>query len=306
LTTALQIRQHLLFVTGKGGVGKSAVATALASASARAGQRTLLVVLQQPGAVHPQLRLTAGYRPQAVETNLDLCGVDGRSALKEYLHRTIPMATLYDWFVDSRATKHFIDAAPGFEELMCLGKLYDLVTESDYARVVFDAPATGHAALMLRVPRTTGAAVRSGPLHNNALKIQHLLEDGSKTAVVVVALAEEMAVREALELSNQVAELGITIGPTIANRVTPQLFSAQEIEALSDLPDPSPTLQRMIKTAAARFGRAAAEAEHLATLRSGRPWLVEVPQFVMARHDGGALIDAMITNLRDVLSGAPS
>jgi anion-transporting ArsA/GET3 family ATPase len=303
LTADRQIHQRLLFVTGKGGVGKSAVATALATASARGGRRTLLVVLQQPGTPHPQLGLNAGYKPLAVEANLDLCSVDGRSALKEYVHRTLPMAGLYDWFLDSRATTHFIDAAPGFEELMCLGKLYDLVTASDYALIVFDAPATGHAALMLRVPRTTGAAVRSGPLHNNALKIQKLLEDGERTAVIVVALAEEMAVRESLDLSDQVGELGITVGPTIANRVTPQLFSAVEIDALSRLPNPSPTLQRMVKTAAARFQRASAEAQHLTTLRSARPWLVEVPQFVMARHDGGALIDAMVANVRSTLAG---
>jgi anion-transporting ArsA/GET3 family ATPase len=303
LTADRQIQQRLLFVTGKGGVGKSAVATALASASAREGRRTLLVVLQAPGTLHPQLGLSASYKPQAVEANLDLCSVDGRSALKEYVHRTIPMAALYDWFLDGRAMKHFIDAAPGFEELMCLGKLYDLVTASNYSQIVFDAPATGHAALMLRVPRTTGAAVRSGPLHNNAVKIQKLLEDGARTAVIVVALAEEMAVREALDLSAEVSDLGITVGPTIANRVTPQLFSAVEIDALSRLPDPSPTLRRMVKTAAARFQRASAEAQHLATLRSARPWLVEVPQFVMARNDGAALIDAMVANVRNVLAG---
>ena len=93
---------------------------------------------------------------------------------------------LYDWFLDSTALKHFTEAAPGFEELMCLGKIYDLVSDSKYDRVVFDGPATGHAALMLRVPRTTGAAVRTGPLHHNALKIQLMLENDMTTRIVIV------------------------------------------------------------------------------------------------------------------------
>jgi anion-transporting ArsA/GET3 family ATPase len=299
------IRQQLLFVTGKGGVGKSAVATAFATAAARAGRRSLLVVQQPPGTVHPQLGLAPGYRPANVETNLDLCNIDGRSALKEYVQRSMPMHTLYDWFLDTRAIKHFTEAAPGFDELMCLGKLYDLVTESDYALVVFDAPATGHAALMLRVPRTTAAAVRSGPLHTNAVKIQRLLEDHVRSCVIVVALAEEMAVREALELSRYVdGELGIAVGPTIVNRVTSQLFTAAEIAALSSLPDPSAALARMTRAAEARFARAAVEAQHIESLRAERPWLTDVPNIVLARHDGAALIDGMVARLRETLVGS--
>jgi anion-transporting ArsA/GET3 family ATPase len=299
------IRQQLLFVTGKGGVGKSAVATAFATAAARAGRRSLLVVQQPPGTVHPQLGLAPGYRPANVETNLDLCNIDGRSALKEYVQRSMPMHTLYDWFLDTRAIKHFTEAAPGFDELMCLGKLYDLVTESDYALVVFDAPATGHAALMLRVPRTTAAAVRSGPLHTNAVKIQRLLEDHVRSCVIVVALAEEMAVREALELSSYVdGELGIAVGPTIVNRVTSQLFTAAEIAALSSLPDPSAALARMTRAAEARFARAAVEAQHIESLRAERPWLTDVPNIVLARHDGAALIDGMVARLRETLVGS--
>jgi anion-transporting ArsA/GET3 family ATPase len=296
------IRQELLFVTGKGGVGKSAVATAFATTAARAGRRTLLVVQQPPRIVHPQLGLMADYSPTSVESNLDLCNVDGRSALKEYVHRSMPMSTLYDWFLDTRAIKHFTEAAPGFDELMCLGKLYDLVTESDYAQVVFDAPATGHASLMLRVPRTTAAAVRSGPLHTNAVKIQRLLEDHLKTCVIVVALAEEMAVREALELSRYVdGELGIALGPTIVNRVTSQLFTAAEINALSAVPDASAALARITRAAAARFARAAVEAQHVESLRAERSWLVDVPNIVLARHDGAALIDGIVARLRNTL-----
>jgi len=144
------------------------------------------VVQQQSDLPHPQLGRIASYDAVRVESNLDLCSVDGGSALKEYVHRTVLLPNLYDWFLNSTALKHFTEAAPGFDELMCLGKLYDLVSDSKYDRVVFDGPATGHAALMLRVPRTTSAAVRTGPLHHNALKIQLMLENDIKTRIVIV------------------------------------------------------------------------------------------------------------------------
>ena len=291
-------RPKLLFVTGKGGVGKSAVSTALAAGAARAQRRTLLVVQQQADLRHPQLGISAAYQPVEVEPNLDLCSVDGRSALKEYVHRTAPLGTLYNWILDSTALKHFTEAAPGFDELMCLGKLYNLVTDSKYDLIVFDGPATGHAALMLRVPRTIGTAVRTGPLHTNALKIQMLLENAALTRIVIVALAEEMAVREALDLARLVTvELAMHLGPLIANRVTPQLFDRAEIDALTALPDASPMIGRLARAAAARFERASVEARHVASLRGERPWLVEVPQIVLARHDPATLIDGIVASL---------
>jgi len=289
----------LLFVTGKGGVGKSAVATALATRAARAQQRTLLVVQQPADLLHPQLGIAAAYQPVEVEPNLDLCSVDGRSALKEYVHRTAPLGALYNWILDSAALRHFTEAAPGFDELMCLGKLYNLVTDSKYDRIVFDGPATGHAALMLRVPRTIGTAVRTGPLHHNALKIQTLLENPALTRIVIVSLAEEMAVHEALELARVVTvELAMHLGPLIANRVTQQLFDVTEIEALAALPDASPMIGRLARAAAARFERASVEASLVASLRGERPWLIEVPQIVLARHDQAALVDGIVASLQ--------
>jgi anion-transporting ArsA/GET3 family ATPase len=269
------------------------VATALAARAARSGRRCLLVVQQQSDVRHPQLGIAASYTPTRVESNLDLCCVDGRSALKEYVHRTMPLPGLYDWFLNSTALKHFTEAAPGFEELMCLGKLYDLVSESPYELVVFDGPATGHAALMLRVPGTTGAAVRTGPLHHNALKIRLMLENDVTTRIVIVALPEEMAIREATELATYVTgDLAMHLAPMIVNRVTPQLFDADEIDALKAA-DASPTMTRLVRAATARFERASAEARYLATL-PGRPGFIQVPQVVLARHDPTALVDRII------------
>ena len=253
---------------------------------------------QQSDLRHPQLGIVAAYRPAQIEPNFDLCSVDGRSALKEYVHRTMMLPGLYDWFLESTALKHFTEAAPGFEELMCLGKLYDLVSDSKYDRVVFDGPATGHAALMLRVPRTTGAAVRTGPLHHNALKIQLMLENDVTTRIVIVSLAEEMAIREAAELARYVTgDLAMHLGPMIVNRVTRQLFDRTEIEAVRAATPASPTLTRMVNAASARFERATAEAQYVAALHAERPWLIQVPQIVLARHDPALLIDGIVASL---------
>jgi len=265
----------------------------------------MLVVQQQPDERHPHLGVAAGYRAVEVAPKLDLCSVDGRSALKEYVHRTMLLPGLYDWFLDGTALQHFTEAAPGFEELMCLGKLYDLATDSKYEQVVFDAPSTGHAALMLRVPGATVAAVRTGPLHHNALKIQAMLQNDLQTRIVIVALPEEMAIREAAELATYARDdLALHLGPMIVNRITPQLFERDEIAALKSLADGSTTLARMVRVAAARFDRAAADAEYVAALRRERPWVIEQPRIVLARHDPAALIDGILANVGTAFDGS--
>ncbi len=106
-----------------------------------------------------------------------------------------------------------------------------------------------------------------------------------------MSLAEEMAIREATELARYVTgELAMHLGPMIVNRVTPQLFDRAEIDALRAVTSASPALTRMVHAASARFERASAEAQYIAELRAERPWLVEVPQIVLARHDP-ALLD---------------
>ena len=77
-----------------------------------------------------------------------------------------------------------------------------------------DAPATGHGLAFLRVPhRGLERQSRSGPSAHNARRILAMLRDPERTALVIVAIPEEMAVVEALEFHRLAARGGGDRGP---------------------------------------------------------------------------------------------
>ena len=143
--------QRLIVVSGKGGTGRTVLSCALATLCARR-RKTVLVSFDRQLDAHPILGVLLGYEPVNASRGLDVMRIDALSAIREYARRRLPLARVYDAFLKSRMFRDFAEAAPGFEELMCLGKLYDLVTESGYERVIFDAPATGHLRTLVDVP----------------------------------------------------------------------------------------------------------------------------------------------------------
>ena len=290
--------QQLIIVSGKGGVGKTAMASAVADCSARSVP-TVLVTFDAQLDQHPLFDVPLGYEPVEAAAGLWVMRVDGLSAIREYVRRKVPFSGLYDAVLSSRMFRDFAEAAPGFEELMCLGKLYDLVTEPRFERVVFDAPATGHLKTLIDVPAATLKAVLVGPLNHNARKIQDLLMDPERTRVVLTTLAEEMAVREALELEAFCRERRMGVGPVIVNQQVPDRFSEAEITNLWQLEDPSAALQVAMNCATAEFDLARSQAEAIAPLAGGNRVVWSVPRCI--DHEP----DALLTQLVATLSGDP-
>jgi anion-transporting ArsA/GET3 family ATPase len=265
-------QQRLIIVSGKGGVGKTAIASAL-------------VTFDTQLDTHPLLGVPIGYEPTEAAPGLSVLRVDGLSAIQEYVRRKVPFSRVYEGFFRSRMFRDFAEASPGFEELMCLGKLYDLVSESAFERVIFDAPSTGHLKMLIDVPAATLDVVRVGPLNHNARKIQDLLFDPERTRMVLVTLAEELAVSEALELVEFLRERRMRVGPIVVNQTVPSRFSAEELARMRGLTERSQMLDAAIAVATAEHLQAVDQHEALQALDRVRASVWSVPRIVDTAPD---------------------
>jgi anion-transporting ArsA/GET3 family ATPase len=287
-------RERLIVVSGKGGVGKTVIASTIADLCARQ-EKTVLVSFDGQTDRHPIFDVPLTYEPQEAASNLWVMRVDAFAAIREYVHRKVPFSGMYDTFLKSRMFRDFAEAAPGFEELMCLGKLYDLATDSEFSKVVFDAPATGHLKTLIDVPEATLKAVLVGPLNHNARKIQDLLINPDRTRVVLTTLAEEMAVREALELEAFLRERRMGVGPMIINQRVPTRFGPEEIRALASVTEPGPALAAAIEAARSEFELAASQDESLQLLEGEKRALLQLPRII--DHEPAALLNGLVAQL---------
>ena len=228
----------LHFVTGKGGVGKSTIAAAIAIAAAGRGARVLAIELGEPAG----LCRTLGIRPTAPGAIANVLGVhvayfDGAAALDEYLTRKMHLGRFAAPIISHPLYRAFVAAAPGLRELVAIGKVRDeLVLQGHWDVVVVDAGASGHALGYLRMPASTALTFASGRVHREAAANAELLRDPSRCAIHVVATPEEMPLAEAAQTIAQLRALDLAIGRVIVNRCVapaPAGIDAQ-IEAVTD------------------------------------------------------------------------
>jgi len=234
--------RRLVVLTGKGGVGKSVVGASLALAARERGKRVLLVEVATPLEASRRLGGPPSHgRAVEVQPGLHALNLDPQGVMDEYVRHVVPIDLVARRILASPIYRRFFAAAPGLKELMVLGKIMvleearrRLSREPLYDLIVVDAPATGHGLAYLKVPLAASRAIPVGPIGHNARRILQLLRDPARTALVVVAAPEEMAVVEAVELFHAAeAEVDVVPQAVVLNGCHERRFSeAEEAEVL--------------------------------------------------------------------------
>lgn len=198
---------ELVVVTGKGGVGKSVVTTALGGLLAGRGRTTLLLEVDPRENLHQLLDVEpSGGDIVEASPNLWLQHLEPRSILDDLVREKLKVGPLVRKVLSSPVHRHFTEGAPGLKEAAVFGRVLRMV-EGHVPRkvprpetVILDAPATGHGVSWLAAPNLVSEVIESGPVGQMARDITGFLGDPERFGLVVVSTAEEMPVQESLEL----------------------------------------------------------------------------------------------------------
>jgi anion-transporting ArsA/GET3 family ATPase len=280
------LQRRLIFVTGKGGVGKSTVATALGLLAARRGLRTIVAEL----ASQARVRETFAHQGDTFEEvrlaeRLYTISIDPQYAMEEYFK--VKTGAVGQALGSSRLFGAFAMATPGMRELLSVGKAWELAQHERrtsgadaYDLVIVDSPAAGHGVGILRTPRTFAEIARVGPIAHQGRRIAATIADHDFTAVVAVVTAEEMPVNETLWLHDQLRADELRLDGVIVNARYPARFTVAESKQLADARGRagSPLASAALGAALSEQARAAAQVQQLHRLHDGLGMdLIELP-----------------------------
>jgi anion-transporting ArsA/GET3 family ATPase len=269
--------KRLVFVTGKGGVGKTTVAVALGLRAAAQGKRTIVCeVSAQENASRMFEHTEVGFHEVEMEENLWSISIDPDESMREYVLLQLKVRAMRDMLFRSRIFNYLAAATPGLKELVTIGKIWELAqldrkvkSGRKYDLVIVDAPATGHGIGFLQTPRTFAAIARVGPIHSQAQQLDRLITDREHTGVAIVALPEEMPVNESATLERDLLDdVGVAVDRVYMNGLYPERFSGEEAEQLAQLTgDPDAALRAAVRAGLSEHNRARSQRAQLARLR---------------------------------------
>jgi len=150
-------RQSIVFVGGKGGVGKTTVAAAMAVAAADRGDACLLVSTDPAHSIGDLFGTRVGDREREILPNLTALEIDPEAQVERHLEavaRTLREFVRPEMYHEIDRHLQLTRLSPGAVEAAMLERVAAVMSESDgrYRRVIFDTAPTGHTLRLLSLP----------------------------------------------------------------------------------------------------------------------------------------------------------
>ena len=205
--------KKLIFVLGKGGVGRTTLSSAIALNASTLGRNTLVVQWSLHDRISTIFGLPpTGHKYQKIGSHLWVMNFEPKLAMKEYFAKYLKMKIIYSMIIDSPQVQRLIQAAPGIYELFFLGRLFWLteLLENDgdsFDFVIVDAPATGHGINLLGVPGVISQFGLTGPIAFECQRVDKMIRNTERVGSIFVTLPEELPVQECLEGTQKYHEI---------------------------------------------------------------------------------------------------
>ncbi len=237
-----QLLDHrLLFVTGKGGVGKSTITAGLGLLAAQRGKRVLVAEVDAKGDLGRLFESgPLKFNAREVQPGVFAMAMQTEDSLREYLRVQAKVPFIVKLGPLARTLDFVASAAPGVREILTIGKFAWEVRERHYDLVIVDCAASGHIVSQLNAHRAIDSLVGLGPVKKQTQWMSDILSDPAITGTVVVTTGEEMPVTETLELVAKLrAETEISVSAVMVNRVLPAIFNRDEARVFERLQRPA-------------------------------------------------------------------
>jgi Mrp family chromosome partitioning ATPase len=229
---------RLIFVTGKGGTGKSTIAAALAVAISRRHPVTLADLDRRFSAARMLgAAIDTGTAAHDGE-NPEVLSLTPRAELEAFVERIVPLKAISRRMLKSRTFGYVTAALPGLEAFLMVERLRVMAGDgaADDRFAVIDAPATGGAIELLSVARGVKRLAAGGTLYRLAGEVEDFLRDPARFGVILAVTPEELAIREAIEAAETLrGDLGVACVAAILNGVTEAIFTPAEMARIRHL-----------------------------------------------------------------------
>lgn len=251
------LNKKIIFVGGKGGVGKSTSAAAIAWKSAREGHSTLLISTDPAHNLGDIFDKRIGGSITAVSENLSALEIDPAIETEAYIKgvkANIKNVVHTGMMEEVHRQLDTAKASPGADEAALFDRLISIILEEsdDYDKLIFDTAPTGHTIRLLSLPELMGvwiegmlkkrqktnenysALLNDGdpvedPIYDvlkerqeRFSKAREILLDGSLTGFVFVLNPERLPIEETKKAIDLLDQYHLHVKTLIVNKVLPE------------------------------------------------------------------------------------